>query len=556
MAEKDKFTFEISLSVLNHLGRNLYRSFITVLGEAISNSWDADATNVWIDIDRENDSFFIKDDGDGMTSDDFQNKFLKIGYSKRKDGEVKSKKGRSYIGRKGIGKLAMLSCAERIIIISKTEESEYVGGIIDNRGLDEAIKEDLKPGEYVLADIDLEIFGNLVDNHKKGTIIKFEKIKEGIRNKVDYLKKVLALNFKFSLIDNSFNIFVNKNPISYEDLDALACKSQFLWNINRLSDPFVENLLKKENLKENGLIEKEKNNYIIDKNIKGFIASVVKPLDLKILTTDERVAIDLFVNGRIREKDILKHIPTSRIVENYLYGQIHFDGLDDEIDRFATNREGFISDDPKFKYLLDELKRVISIILEEWDEWRIKHRSDGDTENLRIKKRDRKSKELYNIVTEDFILPKSSDEKDKVDSWVNELSNDATFNFGSYAECFASENLIRKYIKDRNIVYPLEITEEITNKKNRESDNKRDGNININIRKNNDDLSYLDMKNLSKIADVRGRQNTINNDAKEYKPVRDALMHTALLTDEAKTKLTSIYNNIKSRIRNLLAGLN
>ena len=37
-----RFTFEISLSVLNHLGRSLYRSFATVMGEAISNAWDAD----------------------------------------------------------------------------------------------------------------------------------------------------------------------------------------------------------------------------------------------------------------------------------------------------------------------------------------------------------------------------------------------------------------------------------------------------------------------------------------------------------------------------------
>ena len=44
------FNFNISLSVLNHLGRNLYRSFITVIGEAISNSWDADANNVYITI--------------------------------------------------------------------------------------------------------------------------------------------------------------------------------------------------------------------------------------------------------------------------------------------------------------------------------------------------------------------------------------------------------------------------------------------------------------------------------------------------------------------------
>lgn len=32
----DKFNFNISLSVLNHLGRNLYRNFLTVLGEAVS----------------------------------------------------------------------------------------------------------------------------------------------------------------------------------------------------------------------------------------------------------------------------------------------------------------------------------------------------------------------------------------------------------------------------------------------------------------------------------------------------------------------------------------
>ena len=109
MKQSNSFTFEISLSILNHLGRNLYRSFMTVLGEAISNSWDADACNVWISIDRENSSLIIKDDGIGMDSDDFQNKFLKIGYSKRKDGTSTSSKGRNYIGRKGIGKLAMLS---------------------------------------------------------------------------------------------------------------------------------------------------------------------------------------------------------------------------------------------------------------------------------------------------------------------------------------------------------------------------------------------------------------------------------------------------------------
>ena len=144
------YTFNISLSILNHLGRNLYRSFITVLGEAISNSWDADAKKVWIYIDRDNNTLVIKDDGFGMTENDFQNKFLKIGYSKRKGNTISTASGRPFIGRKGIGKLALLSCAKKITVLTKTANTDLVGGVIDNSGLDEAIKDDVSANEYSL----------------------------------------------------------------------------------------------------------------------------------------------------------------------------------------------------------------------------------------------------------------------------------------------------------------------------------------------------------------------------------------------------------------------
>ena len=70
-------------------------------------------------MDKDENSMCIKDDGQGMTEKDFQDRFLKIGYSKRKEGAVSPKRNRPFIGRKGIGKLALLSCAERISIISK-----------------------------------------------------------------------------------------------------------------------------------------------------------------------------------------------------------------------------------------------------------------------------------------------------------------------------------------------------------------------------------------------------------------------------------------------------
>src|SRR5713226_3899477 len=150
MASSRPFTFAISLSVLDHLGRHLYRSFGTVLGEAISNAWDADASNVWIYLAPDQNGFLIRDDGTGMTAEDFQDKFLKIGYSKRKDGKTTSPGGRPFIGRKGIGKLALLSCADRIVVISKVKDGNWVGGVIDNSKLDAAIDDDLKPQQYPL----------------------------------------------------------------------------------------------------------------------------------------------------------------------------------------------------------------------------------------------------------------------------------------------------------------------------------------------------------------------------------------------------------------------
>lgn len=556
MAEKDKFTFEISLSVLNHLGRNLYRSFVTVIGEAISNSWDADAENVWIYIDKENNSFCIKDDGDGMTSEDFQNKFLKIGYSKRKDGSTKSTKKRPYIGRKGIGKLALLSCAEKIKIISKTKKTKYIGGIIDNSGLDNAIKNDFTPDKYSLSNIDLDEFGKLIRDHKKGTIILFENIKEGIKNSLDLLRRTIALYFRFSLIDKSFNIFVEDKKITLDDLNKLAEKTEFLWRINEISDPYIDDKLinlefpTKFNIPVNGKRLSMKG------NIKGFIASVKKYSDLNIFTAEERVSVDLFVNGRLREKDILKHIPTSRMVENYLYGQIHFDDLDIGDDKFTSSREGVIADDPIYKDFLIELKdKVISTIINDWDEWRVAIRKEGDSDNPRMTKKERKSKELYDIVSGEYSPPKSSNKKVKVDNWIDELSNDARFNLSSYAECFISENLIRKYILEKKIKLTKEALAEAQKWKKEEIRSKGVGNISIEIRRINSDLNYLSMAYLANLDDKKdpNKEACLARDANEYKPMRDAVAHTALLTNVAKGKLTSVYENIKGRVKTLLS---
>ena len=553
MPDNRPFTFVISLSVLDHLGRHLYRSFATVLGEAISNAWDADGHDVWIYLDKDRNVFWIKDNGDGMTADDFQNKFLKIGYSKRKGGKTRSDLGRPFIGRKGIGKLALLSCAERMSVISKTKGGEYVGGVIDNPSLDEAITEDLTPQEYALSQVDMRAFAKHTRKHAHGTIIRFERLKDGVRRSFDFLSKTIALYFRFSLLDESFRIFLNGQQITYKQLDELAEKTQFLWKIGDYDDPFVE-ALDRRFAKES---RKHETKRIKIQGAKGFIASVQKPTNLKIMTTDDRVGIDLFVNGRLRERDIIKHIPTARIVENYLYGQIHFDMLDDKKDRFTSSREGIVADDPKYQAFLKRFQKALRAIVEQWDEWRRKHRDEGDPENESITKGERASLGLYNVVSKEFEPPKGTKRGAKVDKWVDELASDATFNFESYAECFISENLVRNFIKQKRIVLSTEALEQAKQWKGRETESKNRGNISIKIRRTGGDLSYLSMDDLANLVDKphdRIKEASLSRDASEFKPIRDAVAHTALLTDEAKVKLRTVRENIKGRVRTLLSG--
>lgn len=544
--ENSNFRFNISLSVLNHLGRNLYRSFITVLGEAISNAWDADAKNVRIYIDRETGTFVIKDDGFGMSETDFQDKFLRIGYSKREGGAVlRSPKDRPYIGAKGIGKLALLSCAEKISIVSKKVDTDYIGGVIDNTGLTSAIKNDLTPDEYPLGKMDLSSFSLYMPEHESGTIISFEETKEDIHNTISHLKKLIALYFRFALIDPDFNIYLNDELITLTDIKDLSDATEFVWIINDLKDPYIDTLT--------ALLSTpiQINNKL---NIKGFIATVKKPRYLKIAGTEEKVGIDLFVNGRLRERDILKHMPdfSTRYIASYLYGQIHFDELDqDGNDRFTSSREGVISWDDKYKELLKFFREsLLEEISNKWDELRLENGEDGDDENPRKSQKERRARSLYNLSAKEY-----SDTTGNVGLWIKQLQSDAEFNIPSYVDCFLSENLVRKFIKDKDISLEPR-RDKINHWRDRETSDKANGNLTIGIRLLDDDIYYLDMEDLVKLTEPRrgSPPDTLLTDEAQFSPIRNAVMHTAQLTDEAKRKLATVFDNIKGKINGMLSG--
>ena len=527
---------------------------MTVLGEAISNSWDADAENVFITIDRGANTIEIYDDGVGMSDDDFQNKFLKIGYSKRKGGAAQSQRSRPFIGRKGIGKLALLSCAKRITVLSRVNHGPLIGGVIDNAGLDDAIRDDVSTNDYTLGKPDKLVYDKYDEKLDHGTAIIFDGLTDGIKNRVEYIRELIALYFRFSLIDPKFTIYLNGTPITVNELKPLADSTQFIWTINNLHDPYVSELLSNNTgLRKSKVLTSDLS------GIKGFLASVEKPSMLKIRGTEEKSTVDLYVNGRLREKDILRHIPSTRIVENYLYGQIHYNELDDDVDRFTSSREGVISDDQKFIALLKELETLMKTVIEDWDRWRTELKQDGDPDNNRMTKKERKSRELVNEVAREYISPEEKPEtKTKIEQWINDLNEDAQFNVSSYTECFISENLLRKYVKEKGVILPDSLVAKILEWKRKHKESKEKANIFFDIRVSHDNLFYCEMDNLAGLATTqedKSRSVSFTQDAKEYKPIRDALCHTSRLTTEAKAKLTSTYANIRARIAQLLMEL-
>lgn len=107
----DQLHFNISTGLKRVIGRELITDDEVAIFELVKNSFDANSTLVQICF--ENDSIFIVDDGDGMTFDDIQNKWLFVAYSSKRDAKASSDDFRQQIsdrkyfaGSKGIGRFS------------------------------------------------------------------------------------------------------------------------------------------------------------------------------------------------------------------------------------------------------------------------------------------------------------------------------------------------------------------------------------------------------------------------------------------------------------------
>ncbi|MEK0267140.1 ATP-binding protein [Stenotrophomonas rhizophila] len=122
--ESSSRKFKVDARVLLSLGRESIKDQTTALMELVKNAYDADAENVQIEIPEESDVeqiLRIKDDGLGMSSNDINEKWLRIGYSHKRVNRLTSQKGRRATGEKGVGRLSADRLGAALELRSRTQ---------------------------------------------------------------------------------------------------------------------------------------------------------------------------------------------------------------------------------------------------------------------------------------------------------------------------------------------------------------------------------------------------------------------------------------------------
>ena len=109
----------ISPNVIRELS-GIFPTFSSALKELISNAFDADSTEVHVTFDPGLRTMTVEDNGCGMTLDEFQRSYLRLGGSNHIDPTQTTPRGRKPIGRKGIGFLAIARFARSVEIRTRS----------------------------------------------------------------------------------------------------------------------------------------------------------------------------------------------------------------------------------------------------------------------------------------------------------------------------------------------------------------------------------------------------------------------------------------------------
>lgn len=353
MTDEPKLIMSFDPQTIEHLGVKMYSQLPNAIAELIANSYDAESPEVHIFLtDNEaGKSIAVVDKGVGMTFNEINDNFLRIGRKRRDSDNGLSPNGlRKVTGRKGLGKLAFFGIGDTIQIITK-KNGECVNFTMKWDDIIHSKTKDYEP-KYTLGTCSAQERGTtiILTNLKRKTAFDIE----GLANSLARLFDFFDDNFIADItLNDGEPIQINKS-LRYRDVDA-----QFKW----LIPVFI----------------KDQEHYIHRKLIKGELMATEKPLKPGLR------GITLYAHGRMVNASEFFGVGESSHFYSYLTGWLDVDFVDEqEEDIISTDRQSLGWDLPITLELRDNLKQLLSSIERDWREKRKLEREKKITEKTKV----------------------------------------------------------------------------------------------------------------------------------------------------------------------------
>ncbi|MCQ3002572.1 ATP-binding protein [Pseudomonas syringae] len=363
--ESDPLTLRFAHNVIEHLGLKLYQNKPTnVLAELVSNSWDAMAANVHIDLLTNNigvpEAISVLDDGVGMSKALLISNYLVVGRPKpRPDVDSGKVESRYPMGRKGIGKLAPFGVARIVHVVTvqagitmwlrfdyemmlKSEGADisataiYAPQVIADQVPIDEIDTSFVPEMAVT----LKKFQSVISSTRSGTLIFSTALTLKRAVPASQLRESIGRRFTVTLTRPDFQVHINDKTLG--EADAF---------------PEWELRIPQEGTSEHSLSTPQG-----EKKIRywvGFVKSAA--------WSQEEAGVGVYAHGKIgQDRPFFFGVKGREIFSRYMYAVVEADWIDElRQDTISTDRTSVNWEDPDLESLHDwGAKSVVSWIKE------------------------------------------------------------------------------------------------------------------------------------------------------------------------------------------------
>ena len=349
MMANQKLLMSFDPHTIEHLGIKMYSRLPNAMAELIANAYDADASTVHINIveDGLERSISVEDNGTGMTFDEINEKFLRIGRKRRNDDNGLSPSGlRKVTGRKGLGKLAFFGIGNTIEVETK-RNGKLTSFVMKWNEITNANNAAYEPTFF--------------EKQANGTGTKI--VLKELKRQTSINKNELAssLSKLFNFFNSSFQVFISVNgkdeikiddKLKYENIDT-----QIKWNVPTDTP----------------------NEYCSSNKIKGTVIAAEKPLKPGLR------GITLFAHGRLVNAPEFFGVGESSHGYSYFTGWLDVDFIDElQDDMISTDRQSLNWDYEKTIELREKLKDLLRFIEKDWREKRREKKNDEIAKKTKI----------------------------------------------------------------------------------------------------------------------------------------------------------------------------